>query len=94
MSDHDFEQVLRSLENINLARVAGRLVRVAGILLECVGCRLAVGQLCQVEGAEGELIEAQVVGFDREVTFLMPFKQPAGLMAARAFTLWTNSTAC
>ncbi|WP_137903571.1 flagellar protein export ATPase FliI [Enterobacter sp. 2VL] len=88
MSDHDFEQVLRSLENINLARVAGRLVRVAGILLECVGCRLAVGQLCQVEGGEGELIDAQVVGFDRDVTFLMPFKQPAGLMAgARVFPM-------
>lgn len=88
MSDTDFEQVLRSLENINLARVAGRLVRVTGILLECVGCRLAVGQLCQVEGGEGELIEAQVVGFDRDVTFLMPFKQPAGLMAgARVFPM-------
>lgn len=88
MSDTDFEQVLRSLENINLARVAGRLVRVTGILLECVGCRLAVGQLCQVEGSEGELIEAQVVGFDRDVTFLMPFKQPAGLMAgARVYPM-------
>lgn len=81
MSDTDFAQVLRSIDNINLARVAGRLVRVAGILLECVGCRLAVGQLCQVESAEGEFIEAQVVGFDRDVTFLMPFKQPYGLMA-------------
>lgn len=81
MSDTDFAQVLRSIDNINLARVAGRLVRVAGILLECVGCRLAVGQLCQVESAEGEFIEAQVVGFDRDVTFLMPFKQPSGLMA-------------
>ncbi|MBZ6397201.1 MULTISPECIES: flagellar protein export ATPase FliI [Pantoea] len=81
MSNNEFDQVLRSLENINLARVAGRLVRVTGILLECVGCRLAVGQLCEIEGVEGELIEAQVVGFDRDVTFLMPFKQPAGLMA-------------
>ncbi|MGF6424331.1 flagellum-specific ATP synthase [Lelliottia sp. 489] len=81
MSSTDFAQVLRSIDNINLARVAGRLVRVAGILLECVGCRLAVGQLCQVESAEGEFIEAQVVGFDRDVTFLMPFKQPSGLMA-------------
>lgn len=81
MSNTDFAQVLRSIDNINLARVAGRLVRVAGILLECVGCRLAVGQLCQVESAEGEFIEAQVVGFDRDVTFLMPFKQPSGLMA-------------
>ncbi|MDH1088960.1 flagellum-specific ATP synthase FliI, partial [Pantoea brenneri] len=59
MSNNEFDQVLRSLENINLARVAGRLVRVTGILLECVGCRLAVGQLCEIEGVEGELIEAQ-----------------------------------
>ncbi|UGS41837.1 flagellar protein export ATPase FliI [Pseudocitrobacter corydidari] len=86
MSSLDFEQALKSIEHIDLARVAGRLVRVNGILLECVGCRLAVGQLCHVEGVDGEIMEAQVVGFDREVTFLMPFKQPSGLMAgARVF---------
>lgn len=86
MSSLDFEQALRSIEQIDLARVAGRLVRVNGILLECVGCRLAIGQLCHVESVEHEMIEAQVVGFDREVTFLMPFKQPSGLIAgARVF---------
>ncbi len=86
MSSPDFEQALRSIEQIDLARVAGRLVRVNGILLECVGCRLAIGQLCHVESVEHEMIEAQVVGFDREVTFLMPFKQPSGLIAgARVF---------
>lgn len=86
MSNLDFEQALRSIEQIDLARVAGRLVRVNGILLECVGCRLAVGQLCHVESVEQEMMEAQVVGFDREVTYLMPFKQPSGLIAgARVF---------
>jgi ATPase FliI/YscN family len=86
MSSLDFEQALKSIEQIDLARVAGRLVRVNGILLECVGCRLAVGQLCHVESVEGETLEAQVVGFDREVTYLMPFKQPSGLIAgARVF---------
>jgi len=86
MSSPDFEQALRSIEQIDLARVAGRLVRVNGILLECVGCRLAIGQLCHVESVDRELMEAQVVGFDREVTFLMPFKQPSGLIAgARVF---------
>lgn len=82
----DFEEALRSIEQIDLARVAGRLVRVSGILLECVGCRLAVGQTCQVESVEQEMIDAQVVGFDREVTYLMPFKHPSGLIAgARVF---------
>ncbi|HAS1786313.1 TPA: flagellar protein export ATPase FliI [Enterobacter cloacae] len=86
MSSLDFEQALRSIEEIDLARVAGRLVRVNGILLECVGCRLAIGQLCYVESVEQEMMEAQVVGFDREVTYLMPFKQPSGLIAgARVF---------
>lgn len=86
MSSLDFEQALKSIEQIDLARVAGRLVRVNGILLECVGCRLAVGQLCHVESVDGETMEAQVVGFDREVTYLMPFKHPSGLIAgARVF---------
>ncbi|KJM59202.1 flagellum-specific ATP synthase FliI [Pluralibacter gergoviae] len=86
MSAADFEQALRSIEQIDLARVAGRLMRVNGILLECVGCRLAIGQLCQVENADGALMDAQVVGFDRDLTMLMPFKHPSGLIAgARVF---------
>lgn len=86
MSTLDFEQALRSIEQIDLARVAGRLMRVNGILLECVGCRLAIGQMCQVENADGALMDAQVVGFDRDLTMLMPFKHPSGLIAgARVF---------
>lgn len=86
MSSLDFEQALRSIEHIDLARVAGRLVRVNGILLECVGCRLAIGQMCHVESIDQAMMDAQVVGFDRELTYLMPFKQPSGLIAgARVF---------
>lgn len=80
MHSVDFSQALKSMENIHLARVAGRLVRVNGMLLECVGCQLAVGQLCRVESLDGEPMEAQVVGFDRDITWLMPFKHPVGLI--------------
>lgn len=80
------DNALKSIDNINLARVAGRLVRVNGILLESVGCRLAIGQRCRIESTQETFIDAQVVGFDREVTYLMPFKQPDGLMGgARVF---------
>jgi flagellum-specific ATP synthase len=86
MSDIDFEQVFRDIENIPLARVAGRLVRANGILLEAVGCRLAVGQMCRIESDDHQLIDAQVVGFDRDVCYLMPFKQCAGMISgARVF---------
>lgn len=87
MSDFSaFDNALRSLESIPLARVAGRLVRLNGILLESVGCPLMTGQLCRIESANHTLIDAQAVGFNRDITYLMPFKQPVGLMAgARVF---------
>ncbi|MDO1659679.1 flagellum-specific ATP synthase FliI, partial [Escherichia coli] len=45
MSDFSaFDNALRSLEAIPLARVAGRLVRLNGILLESVGCPRMTGQ--------------------------------------------------
>lgn len=84
--DPRFDSALRSIESISFARVAGRLVRMNGLLLESVGCPLATGQLCRVESANRELIEAQAVGFNRDITYLMPFKTPTGLMAgARVF---------
>ena len=83
---HPFDDALRSIETISLARVAGRLVRMNGVLLESVGCQLATGQLCRIESAECGFIDAQAVGFNRDVTYLMPFRQPGGLMAgARVF---------
>lgn len=87
MSDNAlFDAALRSIEAIPVARVAGRLVRVNGILLESIGCPLVTGQLCRIESADRQLIDAQAVGFNREITYLMPFKQPTGLMAgARVF---------
>ncbi|HFK4479343.1 TPA: flagellar protein export ATPase FliI [Citrobacter sedlakii] len=87
MSDFSaFDVALRSIESIPLARVAGRLIRVNGILLESVGCPLATGQLCRIESADRTLIDAQAVGFNRDITYLMPFKNPVGLMAgARVF---------
>lgn len=81
-----FDSALRSIESISFARVAGRLVRMNGLLLESVGCPLATGQFCRVESANHTLIDAQAVGFDRDITYLMPFNAPTGLMAgARVF---------
>lgn len=42
--------------------------------------------MCHVESVDQEMMDAQVVGFDRDVTYLMPFKHPSGLIAgARVF---------
>jgi flagellum-specific ATP synthase len=72
---------LRRLElgAVPVATPTGRLVGAQGLLLECAGCALYTGQRCQIETANGEWIEAQVVGFRDQVSFLMPFKTPVGL---------------
>ncbi|MBC9249831.1 flagellum-specific ATP synthase FliI [Pseudomonas alcaligenes] len=75
------DEALRTLDAVPLAKVSGRLVRVSGLLLESLGCRRMTGQRCLVEQADGSLLEAQVVGFNRDITYLMPFKKPMGLTA-------------
>jgi flagellum-specific ATP synthase len=67
------------LDDVPVATPTGRLVGASGLLLESTGCLLRTGQRCMIEGANGEWIAAQVVGFREQVSYLMPFKKPDGL---------------
>jgi len=60
--------------------VSGRITRVAGLVMECVGLRLAVGAACTVPMPNGSRVEAEVVGFDGERLFLMPQSEIEGLV--------------
>lgn len=59
--------------------VEGRVTRMVGLTLEAVGCPAAIGERCLVLPAQGEAIEAEVVGFDDDKTFLMPVNEIHGL---------------
>ncbi len=62
--------------------VYGRLVRVAGLVLEATGLRLPVGSICTVDQAPGSdtpSIEAEVVGFGDDRLYLMPTGHVQGL---------------
>src|SRR5690606_7208123 len=88
--------VLRKLElgNVPVATPTGRLVGASGLLLESIGCTLRTGQRCSVETADGEWIDAQVVGFRGDVSYLMPFKSPEGLEPAPVFCRARNARRC
>ena len=58
---------------------AGKLVRGIGLTLEAVGCQLPVGSQCMVQTVEGE-IEAEVVGFAENITYLMPTEAVRGIV--------------
>ncbi|MCO4322090.1 flagellar protein export ATPase FliI [Aliidiomarina quisquiliarum] len=60
-------------------QVAGHLTRVVGLTFEAVGVRSAIGSLCGVETASGE-VTAEVVGFDDDVIYLMPHDDAHGVL--------------
>jgi flagellum-specific ATP synthase len=61
-------------------QVSGRVTRVAGLVMEAVGLKLAVGSACTVPLSSGARIEAEVVGFEGERLFLMPQSDVEGVV--------------
>lgn len=64
----------------------GRLVRVAGLVLEATGLKLPVGSTCRIQQDMGSDAEAEVVGFSGERIFLMPFGETHGLRPGAVVT--------
>ncbi|MDC8012866.1 FliI/YscN family ATPase [Tahibacter soli] len=58
----------------------GVLKRVVGLTVEAAGCEVPLGAQCRVETADGSWIEAEVVGFSGDRTFLMPSGELHGLI--------------
>ncbi len=57
----------------------GRLTRMVGLTMEAVGLNVSVGRQCRVVQDDGREMEAEVVGFHNEKTFLMPVQKISGL---------------
>jgi flagellum-specific ATP synthase len=60
--------------------VEGRITRIVGLTLEAVGCQAAIGSRCMIMNSPDSHIEAEVVGFAGERTFLMPTGSIQGLL--------------
>ena len=61
-------------------QVSGRVTRVAGLVMEAIGLKLAVGSACTVPLPNGARIEAEVVGFENDRLFLMPQSDVEGIV--------------
>jgi flagellum-specific ATP synthase len=57
----------------------GTLARVVGLTLEARGLTAPLGSVCEVVGDEHHRVEAEVVGFQDQTLFLMPFSEPRGI---------------
>ena len=69
-------QALASVDDMELA---GRVTKVAGLVIEAEGIFLPIGSICLIPMADGQQIEAEVVGFDHGRLFLMPQSNVEGI---------------
>ena len=81
MSTAMLDRIKRLKDQVPQAPVVacGKLVRGIGLTLEAVGCQMPVGSQCLIQTMEGE-IEAEVVGFAENVTYLMPTEAVKGIV--------------
>ena len=76
------KQVDKYIHSIRAPRTStsGKLVRVVGLTIEAKGITAPLGAHCQVERSErGTFIDAEVVGFQDDLLYLMPFTEPLGI---------------
>lgn len=70
----------KKLENKIPLAVSGKLTRMVGLTLEAVGIQAVIGGRCLVVPPVGEPVEAEVVGFAGDKTYLMPTGDMQGLV--------------
>lgn len=75
--DH-IQQIKRSV-NPAMPVASGKLVRGVGLKLEAVGCQIPIGGRCRVQSMSGK-VEAEVVGFANDLTYLMPSESIRGIV--------------
>jgi flagellum-specific ATP synthase len=91
LGDEARTRIVRSIDRYR-ARIAGQggaiatygaLVRTIGLVMEARDIHAAIGERCFIEGEEGRLLPAEVVGFDGERVLLMA-EGPVDGLAPRA----------
>ncbi len=74
---------LSKLEQIDCtsmkAVVEGRVTRMVGLTMEAVGCKVALGDCCDVQVKNNRWVESEVVGFTGDLTYLMPTEAIEGI---------------
>jgi ATP synthase in type III secretion protein N len=78
-SNPDFDQLLSSLEHVELTTVVGRITEVVGMLIKAVVPQVRVGEVCLVKREGMDPLLSEVVGFTQEEVYLSPLGEMTGV---------------
>jgi flagellum-specific ATP synthase len=74
-----WDKYLNAASSCQSVRLAGKIVKVAGIVAEANGPGLSVGSLCEIKTSENLNIQAEVIGFNEKRVIVMPFGEMRGI---------------
>ena len=77
-TDTAVDELIRTIQSPAPQR-SGTLVRVVGMRMETRGLVAPLGACCEITGQMGQQILAEVVGFNDQTLYLMPFSEPQGI---------------
>ena len=67
------------LNQLNPLTVTGKITKVVGTVVEAVGIKAAIGDICEIF-AEDKKVKAEVIGFSNSHILLMPFEGTEGIL--------------
>ena len=75
----DAARLRRLVQGAVLLRRSGAVTRVSGLLIEASGLDARIGDICELDRADGVAVAAEVVGVGQDRSFLMSYEDCAGI---------------
>ncbi len=75
----DFSSKLSKLNRSDTYSHMGKIDKIVGMMVESVGPTTTVGEICKIHAIDGNVIDAEVVGFRENKVLLMPYSDLTGV---------------
>jgi flagellum-specific ATP synthase len=75
----NLSRYIETAQRIETVRCLGRVTQMVGLLIESEGPKVAVGDFCEIKGADGRQLRVQVIGFRDGRVLSMPMEETSGL---------------
>lgn len=82
---------IEAVRHANTLCVEGRVHSAAGLTIQAVGLPAPVGSMCEIVTGPGRAVRAEVIGFQRDITVLMPLEETEGLAKGQRVRHITSS---
>lgn len=78
MSRDEFDEMLGTLEELELTQINGRITEIVGMLIKAIVPQVKIGEVCLVK-RQGAPLLTEVVGFTRDEVLLSPLGEMTGI---------------